>query len=487
MQRVIIVDFSNLRENRPGRMQVLTRVVDGVARRITVASWRYIEEALLELAAAAPGSTICLIADKGIRYDFEEENGRATFDAWRKESCDSFWFLYVLPTRRELAELRKDGDAQFGVQADELILYLAAELDGFVISRDFFREDQYQMQLNKFDHRVFWPAKTLDDSGWGFAKSTEVRQTPAEQRLQTLASYTQLSEVIAEAPFLNAEQSRVMKDSICGTGGLIDRFWLEYFERHSVKLDDKAGPTQIANPAPSVRKVKRPRPAVRTSSTTSLVDVVKQQLGIAPPSDDGVDDDRKIPVVLACHRFTLTASVGMPVRLVGRLRQDSSDLFLEWYPGDKKVLLRGALPPASQTTHGFVGIVGRLAARGDKHELRTHQDSVVVTFGFEEIVQLLDEPETLRSVTAPRRWHLPRLPTRKLRAVTIPTEVYKHPRPKVPPPGRAMAPTPRVTPTELAIPPIPTPPRISARLRTVIALGVGVLTALAALVISALR
>ena len=486
MQRVIIVDFSNLRENRPGRMQVLTRVVDGVARRITVASWRYIEEALLELAAAAPGSTICLIADKGIRYDFEEENGKETFDAWRREPCDSFWFLYVLPTRRELAELRKDGDAQFGVQADELILYLAAELDGFVISGDFFRDDQYQSQLNKFDHRVFWPAKALNNSGWGFASSDEVRQTPAAQRLHALASYTQLSEVIAEAPLLNAEQQRVMKESICGTGGLIDRFWLEYFERHTVKPDEKTGPTQVTDPAPSVRKIKRPRPAIRTSASTSPLDVIKEQIGIAPPSNDGVDDDRKIPVIPACHRLTLTASVGMAVRLVGRLRQDSSGLFLEWYPGDRRVSLRGEPPPAPQTTEGFVGIVGRLAARGDKHELRINHGSGVATFGFEEVVKMLDEPEARRSVTESQPWHLPRLPTRKLRAITTSAGTYVPPRPKGPPPGRAVPTIPRITPADLAIPPIPRPPRISARLRTVIALAVGVLTALAALVVSIL-
>jgi hypothetical protein len=487
MQRVIIVDFSNLRENRPGRMRVLTRVVDGVARRITVASWRYIEEALLELAAAAPGSTICLIADKGIRYDFEEADGKDTFDAWERLPCDNFWFLYALPTRRQLAKRRGDDDAEFGVQADELILYLAAELDGFVISRDFFREDQYQMQLNKFDHRVFWPAKALNNSGWGFASSDEVRQTPAAQRLQALTSYTQLSEVIAEAPLLNAEQQRVMKESICGTGGLIVRFWLEYFERHTVKPDEKTGPTQVTDLAPSVRKIKRPRPAIRTSASTSPLDIIKEQIGIAPPSNDGVDDDRKIPVIPACHRLTLTASVGMAVRLVGRLRQDSSGHFLEWYPGDRRVSLRGELPSIPQTTRSFVGIVGRLAARGDKHELRTDQDSVVVTFGFEEVVELLDEPETLRLVTEPRRWNMPRLPSRKLRAITTTAGIYKPPRPKVPPPGPAVAPTQRVTPTELAIPPIPTPPRISARLRTVIALAVGVLTAIAALVISALR
>jgi hypothetical protein len=474
MQRVIIVDFSNLRENRPGRMQVVTKVVDGVARRITIASWRYIEEAVLALAAAAPGSTICLIADKGIRYDFEEENGRETFDALRKVSCDSFWFLYVLPTRQELAKLRKDGDAQFGVQADELILYLAAELDGFVISRDFFREEQYQSQLNKFNHRVFWPAKALNNSGWGFASSNEVRQTPAAQRLQALASFTQLSEVIADAPLLNAEQQRVMKESICGTGGLTDRFWLEYFERHTVKPDEKTGPTQVTEPTPSVRKIKRPRPAIRTSASTSPLDVIKEQTGIAPPSNDGVDDDRKIPVIPACHRLTLTASVGMAVRLVGRLRQDSSGLFLEWYPGDKKVLLRGELPSIPQTTQGFVGIVGRLATRGDKHELRTNQKSVVVTFGFEDIVELVSESEVRGSATESRRWHLPRLLGRRRRPAEGTSGKYVPPIPKTPPPGRA-------------IPPIPTPPRISARLRTVIALGVGVLTAIAALVVSALR
>jgi hypothetical protein len=118
--------------------------------------------------------------------------------------------------------------------------------------------------------------------------------------------------------------------------------------------------------------------------------------------------------------------------------------------------------------------------------MKAAADVEVMRFRFEDIVKLLSEDDLGNVAVSTQRWHLPKLPGR-LRLARISSGSHDAPlRPKAPPPGRAIPPTP-TPPAVPTIPPIPTPPQISARLGKVIALGVGMITALTALILLTLR
>ena len=492
MQRVIIVDLGNLRENRPGRARRERRTIRGRARTVAFADWAYIEEAVGELAVAAPEAVIYLIADKSMRYDFAERGrGMRIFDRNRQLSCEDFWHMYVMPSRQELAAWRQDNDTESGVEADELILFLAAELDGIVISGDFYREPRYQRLLERFGHRVFWPSKMLDDSGWCFASSMEIRDIEASRRHERMQSLQQLQDVISAAPALNAEQRRLIKNSICEEPGLIDRFWLEYLSEY----DRQRGVIQPppVSPPPAVTagpKQQEPKPAKTPSSSRSLVQVFGEQLGILPPTDDGVPEERKIPIIFACHPLSLTSSEGSVVQLVGRLRSDGSTNYLEWYPGDQKVRIHHGFDAAHPSSQGFLGVTGRLSTRNGQFVLEKLGSAAPKSYSFEELLDALSDGDLGDTSISNRRWHLPQLPriSRKKQVNTTTLAPFEPLRPKAPPPGRAVsAPTTvGVRPPMPDIPPLPAPPRVSSRLKVLIALGVAALAGMFSLVVTRL-
>jgi len=506
MQRVIIVDVGNLRENRPGRAQRERRIINNRPQTITFADWGYVEEAIMQLSVAAPGSVIYLIADKSMRHDFiNRRQGMRVFDRNGDLPCDNFWHMYVMPSRQEVARWRHDNDYESGVEADRLILFLAAELDGFVISGDFYREAHYQPLLSRFDDRVFWPSKTVDDSGWCFASSSEVRAIGASRRHELMESLTQLEGVIGAAPLLNAEERRAVKNAICEPSGLIDRFWLEYltdYDRQRGVIEPPpqvppvtSPPSDIPNvtspPPPSKSRplVQQPKPAT-TSATRSFLQVIGEQVGVLPPTNDGIDEDRKIPTVFVCHPVSLNASEGSVVQLIGRVRPDTAGTYLEWYPGDKRVLLDNKIATTAKSSGGFDGLTGRLRSQNGQFALDAVGTTASKSFPFEQIVEALSDGDISDSAMTSRRWHLPRLPRKKqeTRVTVTSGNPYVPPRPKGPPPGRAVR-TPSAVEEHavvLDIPPLPPPPRINSRLKVLIALGVAALAGIVSLIASQL-
>jgi len=502
MQRVIIVDISNLRERAPGKEKVEHQDYKGRVRRITLAEWSYIYDGVTHLAAKAPGSAIYLVADKSTRYHFANKpQGMRVFDANSKLPCEEFWHMYAMPTRKEVGSWLGGSDGDEGVEADELILYLAAQLDGFVITGDFLREEKYQVNLHKIQHRVYWPARALDESDWHFVDSRQIRNVPEKQRFNIMHTIPNLQSALEGLPLLDRSQINKIRNSICETGGLIDRFWLEYRLTREVTSSDtateqprapippspiepmsKPEPVEVIrmpepepSPVESVGerhrpKFRRPKPVVRTSTTRSLGDVIKENIGILPPTNDGVDEDAKIPLVLAYQSEAMSRHIDRAVRVIGRLRQHHGKTFLEWFPGDLRVCVKDWTPRSSEISDGFVGIVGRVSKRGTALLLETARSSEIRSYQFVDIVDLVTDQTTIPTLSDQRRWSLPRLPGWR-RAVAA---VRKAEQPKPLPPA---VPKPK--------PPVPLPPepsRLNPRLVTSIALAAAIVAALAGLV-----
>jgi len=474
MQRVIIVDFANFRDGRPGHLRGRRVREDGTPKTFAYADWDYITSGINHLHIAAPHSAIYLVSERSMQYEFKPGQDAANrLNDAVDLPCDEFWHMYMMRTRKEQADLRGDHDTRSskGVRADNLILHLAAELDGFVLSSDFFRQPEYQDLLKQIDHRVYYPTPSLDSSRWHFADSRLVAGLSYVDRFTKIAGLPSLQDRITEAPELSDKRIREIQNEICGRGGLIETFWSDYAARHAVL------PTQRTRKITRRPRSQKPTPSLKPGLVGTPFRGLGELVGVLPPTNDGIDENAKLPLVLAVQTTQLRDLIGKGVIVVGRVRVEGATQFLEWYPGDRRIQLLVKSSSLGSPLSGFVGLKGRLQSRDHQLQLDISNSALVQTLSFAEASSLLLDDITEFPARPPRRWSLPRLPRRST-SMRVP-----RPRPTVPPPGRAeVIKVPILPPDPIDAIKFPEPSRLNPRLVTSIALAAAIVAALAGLV-----
>lgn len=474
MKRVIIVDFANLRDGRPRHPRGHRIREDGSLKHFSYADWNYISSAIGHLRAAAPGSVIYLVSERSMQYEFlKGQKGAERLNAAVDLPCDEFWHMYMMKTRSEQAALRGDNDIKSnkGVRADDLILYLAAKLDGFVLSSDFFRQPEYQDLLRQIDHRVFYPTLSLDNRRWHFADSRQMEQIPYPERFARVSQLRSIEEVIVSAPQFSDAEIRNIQEQICGENGLIDEFWSDYAARHGVV------PIKKLRRGKKTPYSSRPAPALKPGLTSTPFSRLGELVGVLPPSNDGIDENAKLPLVLAIQSNQLRSMDGRGVIVIGRIRSDENTRYLEWYPGDRRIHLSISRELSEVSSLEFVGVKGRIRAKNERFVLEVPDSAIVQVFSFTEANSILIAETSESPALSPRRWSLPRLPGRR--------PAGKVSRPSTPPPGPARSPiTTSVPPLPPGITDLPEPSRISTRLLVSIAIGAAAITTVVGLLIS---
>lgn len=409
---------------------------------MTPASWEYLDSVVAAIRYVAPQSAVIMIADQSLAYAFDDKKSQkrlfkhADLDWWHSD------FIYVMPSKGDLAEWRGDADDTYGVQADELILHLAAELNGFVISRDRFSESMYQEKLDRIQHRTYSPQIEDDGQGgavWRFVWRPDLEGRSWTQRSRSLGELRQLDYDLAAVPTLHAEQISSMRREVFGPGGLTERFWREYGRRFGLPE---------TTPSPS-RRLSRRRPLVY-EPTTALTQhpfkgIVRYVVGAVTggrdtPSNVGIE--RRF--IFACDRHELQDAVDAHVTVLGRISDQAGPARLGWYGTADGIALSRLPESGSVDGKRFVQVDGRIRNGPRGLELEVTMDSAVVHVEFEHVVRLLADDVTKWEPRHMRRWCLPRLPRRSDRtfsvsrtAVPRPVQPFDPRRPKVAPPGRA--------------------------------------------------
>jgi len=475
MQRVIVVDFANLRDGRPGHRRGRRQREDGKVKNFAYADWTYITSAISHLRQAAPGSVIYLVSERSMAHEFlNERDGARRLNASAELPCDEFWHMYMMKTRKEQADLRGDNDpkSKKGVRADDLILYLAAELDGFVLSGDFYSQPQYQELLQRINHRVFYPTLNLAGTQWHFADSQQMERLPVDARFGSAPRLRSLQEAIAPAPQYSDSEIREIQDEICGKGGLIEKFWLDYAARHGVAPNKKP---RTRKKAP---RSTRPVPTLKPGLTGTPFERLGELVGVLPPTNDGIDEISKLPLVLAIDVTQLRELKNRGAVIVGRVRSDGDTQFLEWYPGDRRIRLSTNRALAQVSALDFVAIKGRVRDQDTGMVLEMPESAIVRVVPFAETRAMLVDEVSIVPAQQRRKWSLPRLPSKRRHGVV------PRPMPTTPPPA------PTRTTDVLPIPPAPDPeflppepPRLNARLVTSIAIAAAIATAIVGVIV----
>jgi hypothetical protein len=318
-----------------------------------------------------------------------------------------------------------------------------------------------------------------------------------------------IEDAIKDLPLLSAEQIRDIRNTICEAGnGLIDRFWLEYrtsYEQKSSSPPERPTTPPLGTPPPpptktepiEPRRVKpiperrgpaysKPKPVIRPTPTTSVRDILKENIGFTPPTNDGVSEDAKIPLVLSCNLADFKGRDDAVVRVIGRPRQQDGETFLEWFPGDRRIRIDGRIADELIQPLEFVGLIGRIRQKGGKFSVELSRDGAPKRFEFSDIMEFVSDHISEVSATIPRRWNLPRLPGwRRVVRQPVPGGTGE----------KTQDLTKKATPEqperpEASIPLIPLPPepsRLNARLVTSIAIAAAIATAIVGVVVSLVR
>jgi len=366
---VILVDLSNIRDQTGEKARTDRGLVPAFSR-------SYLDGFEDALRTLAPFAHIVLIAGRAIlSKDLWIEGGK-------RQSTDFKWMKHRTKSRGEsdfvyLMQEQMDGEEH--IKADELILHLARQLNGFIISNDNYNDFEYRELLREVGHKHFGPKYDHPSDSWSF----ELKPHDQVDLLKRPDGFL-LDDCLTPFSSLSQEEEEEFRQYLYDIA--IPDFWSE---RDQYTLDSKKGITQKFSEILEYAKIINVRQVQNSVSTASIL------RGL---SAFGIPHIRS-------RRF-----MNQFVELFGRIKVHDDQTFLEGTPGDKAVLLEGFDEVLNPHT-GFLQLTGKLRFENDQAILKRRSSSVVVEIDIKQALKLVSTPrETDRNKENFIRWAMKPLP-----------------------------------------------------------------------------
>lgn len=392
---VAVIDMANLRDN--SNIQRLRH------RKRVYSSWDYIDSVIASLKSCVNNLTIIPIFDAGLANNFAGFDNEITNFRKSLNYLDED-YIYFLREHR--------------VEADPLILQVALEVGGFVISGDKYRK--YSDKTKIINDMIFVPVKNDSSAEFEFFKSSEFYEIRGKHRnfedlmknkVQTLKS------------FIDVNSDSIVNDSsireqVFGNGGIESRFWDNNFR--TTKQEKKEALNY--------------QPFADTNFSLSRLfgDEVAPKVSVRAFHKTGKKVKTKERVVLFCDCLSqVQPEADSEVFVVGKLGRSGDQMYLEWFRGDKAVRITG-FHTRKDLDKNFIKIPGVLSRGSEGFELKTAEDAEFEQLSFgDAVIHRLSRIVVRKEDEAPRRWFLPSLNWGRKINITVP----KQPRTIPPPPG----------------------------------------------------
>ena len=366
---VILVDLSNIRDQTGEKARTARGLVPAFSR-------SYLDGFEDSLRTLAPYAHIVFIAGRAIvSKDLWIEGGK-------RQSSDFKWMKHRTKSKGEsdfvyLMQEQMDGEEH--IKADELILHLAHQLNGFVISNDNYNDFNYREMLREVGHKHFGPKYDHPSDSWFF----ELKLHDQVDLLKRPAGFL-LEECLTPASTLEQEEEEEFRQYLYDIA--IPDFWSE---RGQYTVDSKKGITQKFSEILEFAKIINVRPSQNSVFTASIL------RGL---SAFGVPHLRRERM---SNKF---------VELFGRTKTYGDQIFLEGIPGDKPVLLEGFDEMLNPNTK-FLQITGKLRFEDNQAILQHRGSSVVVEIDMKQALKIVGTPRvTNRNRENYVRWVMKPLP-----------------------------------------------------------------------------
>jgi len=372
-------------------------------RKRVYSSWDYIDSVIASLKSCVNNLTIIPIFDAGLANNFAGFDNEITNFRKSLNYLDED-YIYFLREHR--------------VEADPLILQVALEVGGFVISGD--KDRKYSDKTKIINDMIFVPVKNDSSVEFEFFKSSEFYEIRGKHRnfedlmknkVQMLKSFIDISSD------LTANDSSI-REQVFGNGGIESRFWENNFRTTKQEKKEALSYQPFAN--------------VNFSLPRLFGDKVAPKVSVRAFHKTGKKVKTKERVVLFCDCLSqVQPEADSEVFVVGKLGRSGDQMYLEWFRGDKAVRIKG-LYTNKDLDKNFIKIPGVLSRGSEGFELKTAEDAEFEQLSFgDAVIHRLSRIVVRKEDEAPRRWFLPSLNWGREINITVP----KQPRTIPPPPG----------------------------------------------------
>ena len=392
---IAVIDMANIRDDSNSRSLLSWR-------KKTYSSWEYMDSVISSLKNSIENLTVIPIFDAGLANNFAG-NDIAITDFRRGLDYRDEQFVYFM--------------REHYLEADPLILQVAREVGGFVISGD--KYEKYTNETAKINELVFVPVKKSTPGEFEFFKSSEFYDIRGKNR--NFEGLTNIHKLRTIKNFIDANSDFVandtsVRDQVFGTEGIEFRFWEDHFRT------TRQGEKDILRDKPFANlKLSIPNLFGEKQATKVLVKA-KRKIG----------KQRKEQVVVFCDSLNqIDLEAEAEVQLVGKLGRSGEQIFLEWFRGDKAVHITG-FHTRKDLDKNFIKIPGVLSMGSDGFELEMAEDVQFEQLSFTDaVIHRLSRIVVRSEDEAPRRWSLPNLTWGRKSNIAVP----KQPQTIPPPPG----------------------------------------------------
>ena len=389
---IAIVDMANMRDDSASRRWKRGKK--------NYSSWDYMDSVISSLKNSVENLTVIPVFDAGLANNFQGNDIAITNHRKSLSYLDEN-FVYFM--------------REHYIEADPLILMIASELGGFVISGD--QYEKYPSEAAKIDELVFVPVKKSTTEGFEFFKSSEFYDIRGKHRNYddlTKIHKTRTLRTCVDTNSNLVENDSFIREQVFGKGGIELRFWENYFR--TTKQGEKE---QL-----------RDRPFANFGLVFQEFFKEKQSSEVVVKTKRRIAKKRKEQVVIFCDALDqIEANVDTEVQVVGKLGRSGEQIFLEWFRGDKAVLISD-FSTRKDLDKNFIKISGLLSRGFEFFELEITEETQFEQLSFTDaVIHRLSRIIVRSEDDAPRRWSLPSLQWgRKVRIST------PKPRQNVPPP-----------------------------------------------------
>ena len=396
--QVLIVDVANIRDHAPETMK--TRKFEG--REIPLSTLGYLDSALAALESQDPSGTILKIADFSLMYNFSDDE-RIEFKRRTNLEPTDPQYIYLLPFQPKAPERKgglfrrkSTGNPDF-VEADDIILSLALELDAFVISGDSYSDEKFDHQMKSIRDRLFVHHFNPDTNSWVFAKSIEYYSEHRERRdvWDRIKTLTTIAQEIGESRQFEMQSDFDVRDFAFNT--LIEEFWENKRgrvtvdqDRHLVKkpftdllngilfraLQDEAVPRELNPVVASTAVTAENRELEPANASLEISKEIRAEQVSLP-----------MPTYYASAVHAILRHKDERIALMGKLVRDNSDFYIEWVLSDKRIKILAASTRDLPRMGELVRITGTVHQDAANIYLEVEPRDTVATIDLEDIVK----------------------------------------------------------------------------------------------------
>jgi hypothetical protein len=396
--QVLIVDVANIRDHAPETMK--SRRHEG--RDVPLSSLEYLDTALDALEYQVPSGTVLKIADFSLLYNFPD-NEKTEFKRRTNLEPTDPQFIYLLPNQSKKAErwsgrLRnKPGDNVGFIEADDVILSLAVELDAYVVSGDSYSDEKFDHQMKSIRDRLFVHRCNPESNSWVFVKSIEYFSEHHKKRdsWDHIKSLTTIARVIGDSRSFDRQSDFDIRNFAFNT--LIEEFWENKPSRVTVDQDRQLTSNPFKNRLGGV--LSRPSHvgalprqlsplAVSQAVTSNNWELVPSAASMQLSKEIHVDQvSLPMPTYYASAVHAISKHKDERIAIMGKLVQGGMDLFIEWVLSDKRIKILVASDHVLPRLGELVRITGTVHQDDGDITLEVGSRDTVVTIDFADVVK----------------------------------------------------------------------------------------------------